>query len=84
MERKVAKRVNGGRDEPTLYEVPVNSTVQSVNINGYTASDSEYELNYALSNVYEYATLGPNKMVIIIIVAITTALHVNTSDDEIR
>ena len=62
MEGKVAKRASSSKDVPTLYEVPVNSTVQSVN--GHTAS--EYALTgstYAVPNVYEYATLGPNKMV---------------------
>ena len=47
----------------TLYELPVNSTLQSQDRHSETElADS----TYAVPDMYEYATFGPDKMVIII------------------
>ena len=51
--------------EASMYEVPF-SAAQS--INGSTGHDHEYELTgsfYAVPNMYEYATLGPNGAMVI-------------------
>ena len=51
--------------EASMYEVPF-SAAQS--INGSTGHDHEYELTgsfYAVPNMFEYATLGPNGAMVI-------------------
>ena len=66
IEGKVNKRITEDKMEATnmtLYELPVNSTLQSQN------GHSETELagsTYAVPNMYKYATFGPDKMVIFI------------------
>ena len=49
--------------EASTYEVPVNSSASASAVTQAVRTEPEYELTestYALPNVYEYATLGPN------------------------
>lgn len=63
IEGKVNKRTTEDKTETanmTLYELPVNSTLQ--NQNGHSVTDLAGS-TYAVPNMYEYATFGPDKMV---------------------
>ena len=51
-------RVMGG-EKVSIYEVPENSTNNTHNESEYAVSG----LPYAVPNMYEYATHGPNEMV---------------------
>ena len=64
IEGKVNKRVTKDKMETanmTLYELPVNSTLQSQN--GHSETELAGSM-YAVPNMYKYATFGPDKMVI--------------------
>ena len=54
-------RVTGGfeGEKVGIYEVPENSTINTHNESEYAVGG----LTYAVPNVYEYATQGPNEMV---------------------
>lgn len=72
IEEMVNKRITEDKMETanmTLYELPVNTTqVTQQNQNG----DSKTGIagsTYAVPNLYEYATFGPDKMVIISVVS---------------
>ena len=62
----------------TLYELPVSSTLQ--NQKGHSETDSELAgSTYAVPNMYEYATFGPDKMVIIIVMTIVVLVKTSNS-----
>ena len=78
IEGKVNKRMTGDMETAkiTLYETPLQSQDKH--------SETEYEVagsTYAVPNVYEYATFGPDKMVInIVILVMAIVLLVESSN----
>ena len=58
--------------EASTYEVPVNSSASAgaVTRQAVRTAEPEYDLTestYAVPNVYEYATLGPNEQMVMLI-----------------
>ena len=56
--------------EASTYEVPMNNSACSRAVTQPARTEPKYDLTestYAVSNVYEYATLGPNEQMVTVI-----------------